>query len=104
MPAMSVAAAIPAAGPYAASSQLPTLIGDVGLATRSMLANRSGRPRSATRQPAPAVTAAAATTRAGRTRATAPAASAAAASVDDAPASPPRNRYEGIQCRHVGFL
>ncbi len=44
----SAAAARPP-GPYAARTQVPTLIGEVGLATRSMWWNRSGRPRSATR-------------------------------------------------------
>ena len=44
----SAAASIDA-GAKAVSIQLPTLMGDVGLATRNMLRNRAGRPRSTTR-------------------------------------------------------
>ncbi len=39
-------AATPISGPYAASTQVPMLMGDVGFATRSMWWKRSGRPRS----------------------------------------------------------
>jgi hypothetical protein len=42
----AVAAAVLDAPPEATRIQLPTLIGDVGLNTRSMFRNRSGRPRS----------------------------------------------------------
>ena len=49
IPVTSDTAAAPATGPYPASSQEPTLIGELGLKTRSMFANRAGRPRSWTR-------------------------------------------------------
>src|SRR5256886_17278758 len=52
IPVTSDAAAAPATGPYPASSQEPTLIGELGLNTRSMCVNRPGRPRSWTRAPA----------------------------------------------------
>ena len=48
--ATSAAAATPTAPPKKLSSQVPIDIGEVGLATRSMWWNRSGRPRSATRK------------------------------------------------------
>ncbi len=46
-------AAADAARPGRPGSMSPTLIGEVGLNTRSMLRNRSGRPSSATSSPAP---------------------------------------------------
>jgi hypothetical protein len=45
----SSAAARVVTPPLAPSSHEPTLIGEVGLKTRNMLRNRSGRPRSAIR-------------------------------------------------------
>ena len=45
----SFTAAAPTPGPNAVRIHVPTLIGDVGLTTRSMWWNRSGRPRSLTR-------------------------------------------------------
>src|SRR4029077_10345554 len=49
IPVISDTAAAPAPGPSPPSSQEPTLIGELGLKTRSMLVNRAGRPRSWTR-------------------------------------------------------
>src|ERR1700746_3698418 len=46
IPVTSDTAAAPATAPYPVSSQEPTLIGELGLKTRSMLVNRAGRPRS----------------------------------------------------------
>ena len=48
-PSSSSAAAVPDAVPETNRTQLPTLIGEVTLKTRSMFRKRSGRPRSETR-------------------------------------------------------
>jgi hypothetical protein len=48
--AASPAAATPAAAPNVLRIQVPIDIGDVGLATRNMLMNRAGRPRSLARK------------------------------------------------------
>ncbi len=104
-PLTSVSAASPAAGPNPASSQDPTLIGDVGLTTRSMLTKRSGRPRSRTRATAdseidPRATSLAARAVTGRRLSSEPAATSA-----EPPARPPRNRYPAtLDSSHVGGL
>jgi hypothetical protein len=49
-PARSAATEALDAAPLDASTQLPTLMGEVTLNTRGMFRNRSGRPRSAIRQ------------------------------------------------------
>src|SRR3954465_10943602 len=90
------AAAIPASGAYPDSTHEPTLIGEVGLNTRSMLKNRSGRPRSCTRairdrEMAENAVSLPACSSWGRLLAWAP-----AASTDEAPARPPRKRYPAI--------
>ena len=58
----SATAATPAAGPKVVRIQVPTDIGEVSLATRSMWWNRLGLPRSLTRKYALAPTAAEGTT------------------------------------------
>jgi len=71
----------------------PTLIGEVGLSTRSMLVKRAGRPRSWTSAASPSPIAPAAPSLAPRARSGRPVACAPAPSSDEAPAGPPRNRY-----------
>jgi hypothetical protein len=84
---------------------VPTLIGDVGLNTRSMFTNRSGRPRSLIRAANETVTAALAHSRARVARRGRADASAAAARIEDAPARPPQNRYPAISSSsHTGGL
>lgn len=94
-PVTELAAAAPIRLEWAASAQEPMLIGDVGLATRSMLRNRSGRPSSLTRNPVPAAAAATETSRPVRASDSRPLAVANAASTAAAPDSSPRNRYAG---------
>ena len=94
--ATSAAPAITAPGPYAVRIQVPTDIGEVGLKTRSMLRNRSGRPRSATSASRLTVMAPVAPIRAPRARAGRPDRSAPAPSNDEPPAMPPMNRYSGM--------
>ena len=65
---ISDAAATPVAALNALRIQEPRLIGDVSLIVRSMLTNRSGLPRSATRAAALSVTATSALSRALRRR------------------------------------
>ena len=91
-PVTSQTAAAPATGPYPASSQEPTLIGELGLNTRSMFANRAGRPRSLIRATADRLMAPSALIFAARASGRYPDSWAPAASTDDAPARPPRNR------------
>jgi hypothetical protein len=104
-PVTAQAAAAPAHGPYEASSQEPTLIGDVTLNTRIMLRKRSGRPRSRTSATADSPIAPAAAVFAARDSSWLPVSWANPASTDDAPARPPRNRYPGTSgdC-HTGAL
>src|SRR5271166_627318 len=92
----SAAAARPLPGPYAVRIQVPTLIGELGLATRSMWWKRSGRPRSAisrymltSRPPNPP-------RRPARRSAGRPVRSAPAASRAEPADRPPVNRYAGI--------
>ncbi len=74
-------------------------IGDEGRNTRSMFANRDGRPRSAIKHAVPNDTAAsdkrAVRRRSGRY---------ANPIVDDAPAIPPNTKYSGMYHFHTGFL
>ena len=84
---------------------MPTDSADVGLITRSMCRNRSGRPRSCTRKPTEAIDPPPATNRATRVSAGRPLTSAIAASTADVPDAPPRNRYSGTSGDfHTGAL
>src|ERR1035438_2495974 len=104
-PVTAQAPAAPAHGPYKASSQEPTLIGDVTLNTRNMFTKRSGRPRSCTSAAADNPMAPAAAVFDTRESSWLPVSWANPASTDDAPASPPRNRYPGTSGdRHTGDL
>ena len=91
-PVTALAAASAAAPPNADSSQEPTLIGEVTLATRSMFRNRSGRPRSATSAAPDSPIAPTAHTFDARASSLRPVACANPASTDEAPRSPPKNR------------
>ena len=91
-PVTAHAAATVDAPPNPDSSQDPTLIGEVGLATRSMFRNRSGRPRSCTRAAPDSAIAPAAPTFEARASSWWPTACANPASTEEAPASPPKNR------------
>ena len=85
-------AAIVEAPPNPASSQLPTLMGEVGRKTRSMFKNREGRPRSSIKRAALTAAPPAAMRRVLRTsppRSGDPDQVAAAPSAADAPATPP---------------
>src|SRR5271157_4469989 len=105
IPVISDTAAAPATGPYPASSQEPTLIGELGLKTRSMFANRPGRPRSWMSATADRLIAPRAPTLATLASSRYPDSWEPAASTDEAPARPPRNRYPGTSgTRHTGSL
>ena len=88
-PVSSLAVAATTDVPKADSSHVPTLMGDVTLATRSMLRNRRGRPRSATRRTPLAATAVDDATRQRRARRWSPVSRPPAASRADPPAMPP---------------
>jgi hypothetical protein len=92
LPVTSLAAAAEASPEWAASSHEPMLIGEVGLATRSMFTKRSGLPSSAVRNAAPPAALAAASSRPARRSAGRPVAAASAPSTAHAPDSSPRNR------------
>src|SRR2546430_2224244 len=77
-------------GAYEASSQDPTLIGELGFSTRSMLRKRVGRPRSCTRAAPDRLTAMVLATLLARASAGRPLSWAAAATTDEAPARPPK--------------
>ena len=104
MPRTSLAAASPAAGPNEERIQVPTLIGEVGLKTRSMLRNRAGRPRSEIRRGGLTDTPASAASRAFLARASLPLKRATRARSADAPARPPAKKYAGISQVQVGSL
>ncbi len=104
-PVTAEAAAAPAAGPYAASSQEPTLIGEVGLTTRSMFANRPGLPRSLTSAAVDRETPAREEIFIAVAVVVRPVAWAPAASTDPAPARPPRKKYPAMsRARQAGAL
>src|SRR5260370_26963143 len=103
-PVTALAAAARASGVYADSSQVPTLIGEVILSTRSMLMNRAGRPRSCTSAAIDRLIAAAAPVFAVRASATWRELFAPAATPAEAPANPPRNRILGISAHHAYSL
>src|SRR5579875_1470166 len=104
-PVTALTAAAPDTGPYTASSQDPTLIGELVLNTRSMFRKREGRPRSLTSATPDSAMAAVALTLALRASCGLPEACANAASTEDAPATPPRNRYPGTSgLFHTGAL
>jgi hypothetical protein len=71
---------------------VPTDSADVGLITRSMCRNRSGRPRSCTRNTTEAIDPPPATSRDTRVNAGRPLRSAIAPRIADVPAAPPRKR------------
>ena len=101
--ASSATAATPAAGPNAARIQVPTDIGEVGLATRSMWWKRAGRPRSLTRKYALAPTAPSAASRPARRSARPPGQVGRRRPAARTPAaSPPVNRYAGMSYCHTG--
>ncbi len=91
-PVTAQAAEAPAAPPNPDRSQEPTLIGEVGLNTRSMFTKRSGRPRSATRATPDRPTAPTAATLDTLACRWFPVAWANPASTAEAAVSPPRNR------------
>jgi hypothetical protein len=104
-PVTADSAASVTAGAYAVSSHEPTLIGEVGLKTRSMLTKRSGRPRSWTSSTAASVTPPAAPILPTRASAGRSVKCAPAASTDELPASPPTNRYPAMSLAfHRGAL
>src|ERR1700760_3256405 len=105
IPVTSDTAAAPATGPYPASSQEPTLIGELGLKTRSMLVKRAGRPRSWTRAAADRLIAPSAVSLATRATSRWPDTCALAASTEEAPARPPKHRYPATSgACHTGSL
>lgn len=83
---------------------MPTDIGEVTFATRSMWWKRDGRPRSFTRKYVLAPTAASALTRPARRSAGRPVSCPPAASSDEPAARPPVNRYAAMSHRHTGGL
>ncbi len=91
-PVTAQAAEAAAPPPNADISQEPTLIGEVGLNTRSMFRKRSGRPRSATRATPDRPIAPTAAIFDALACLWLPVAWANPASTEEAPASPPRNR------------
>ena len=101
-PVSSHAAATVEAPPIAVSSHEPTFIGELGFTTRSMLANRSGRPRSLTRSAGLTTRPAVASSVELRASRSLPVIRAPSASVEDAPARPPVKRYQAISCSHTG--
>src|SRR5450631_2695935 len=91
-PVTAQAADAAAAPPNAEISQEPTLIGELGLSTRSIFRKRSGRPRSATSATPDSPMAPAAAILDALACLWLPAAWANPASTEEAPASPPRKR------------
>ena len=87
--ATSEAAATPVNAPKPLRIQVPTLIGEVSLSTRSMFRNRSGRPRSLTSAAVLTPNAPSATSRELRCIPVRPVISAPAATRADPAASPP---------------
>ena len=79
------------------STHVPTLIGEVGLNTRSMLRKRLGRPRSAIRSGGLTAMPANASSEQLRASARLPLARAASPSRDDPPASPPAKKYQPMK-------
>src|SRR4051794_5508630 len=92
------------AAPLTLRIHVPRFIGDVGLKTRSMFMNRSGRPRSLIRSTGLTATPAKAVSDAARAIRRLPARRAANASMDDAPAMPPVKKYQAISCFQMGGL
>src|ERR1700745_4518124 len=93
IPLPSDTAAAPATGPSPASSQEPTLIGELGLKTRSMLVKRAGRPRSWTRAAADRLIAPSAVSLATRATSRWPDRWALAGRTEEAPAKTPKNTH-----------
>ena len=104
IPSSSSAAAVPDAPPETKRIQLPTLIGDVTLKTRSMLRKRSGRPRSEMSSAGETTSAAAPRKRLVRASRSLPVTRATPCNTDDAPAMPPVKKYRGTSGVHVGSL
>ncbi len=91
--------------PNDASTYDPMDNGEVGLNTRSMFKNRSGRPRSWISATVPAAAPEAASSRQTRVSAGRPVSSAPSARTAAAPLIPPTNRYSGTSgCFHTGRL
>ena len=88
-PVTSLAVAAATAVPKVESSHVPTLMGDVGLATRSMLMKRRGWPRSATRRAPLTPTAVDDASRQRRARRWSPVSRPPAANRAEPPATPP---------------
>src|SRR5688572_13506437 len=101
---MRDAVATPFVAPDNATTQDPTLIGDVILKTRSMLRKRAGRPRSVISSTGFAMEASIATAQERRASRRWPASSAASAKVDAPPVSPPVKKYHGTCGFHTGGL
>ncbi len=92
MPIASRAAAPPPVTPETTSTQLPTLIGEVTLNTRSMFRNRSGRPRSEIRRIGDTISIAAPTRSVARARSSFRVRRANPCSTAQPPAMPPVKR------------
>src|SRR5256885_4515547 len=90
--------------PLATSSQDPTLIGEVTLKTRSMLKNRSGRPRSEISRAGLVEIPAKASAQARRASRRLPDSDARWAGAADAPPRPPLKKYQGISGFQTGSL
>src|SRR3546814_13522593 len=90
--------------PRSSDLHVPTLIGELGLATRSMWWKRSGRPRSPIRKYRLARTLVSAPIRLTLRSRGRPVRSAPAASIAEPADSPPENRYAAIIQFHTGFL
>lgn len=88
----SVAATAPANGPWSERIHVPTDMGEVSLATRSMSRKRVGLPRSCTSATMENVRAAMAPSRPERRKASRPVRSAPAAISDEPAARPPAKR------------
>ena len=89
-------------GPKPTRIQVPTLIGELGLATRSIWWKRSGRPRSAISRPMLTSRAAKLPRLPARRRSGRPVRSAPAASRAAPAARPPVKKYAGIFHPHTG--
>src|SRR5579883_1074475 len=104
MPRASLAAAANVAVENAEKMYTPTLIGEVGLKTRSMCKKRSGRLRSAIKQKALTAQPPAAATIMTRASSWFFAARWQPARVAAVPAIPPVKKYTGIRSVHAGGL
>ena len=104
MSSSSSAAAVLVAPLETKRIQLPTLIGEVTLNTRSMLRKRSGLPRSEISRIGETISAAAPTYSADFARRSFPLSFASRCMTLEPPARPPVKRYVGISGFHTGSL